>query len=187
MLTATAEPFVDTTPADLSHSLTHDRLPALAVKSVGPLELRVLGASHQVALDSWIETVACHRGRVDKLPGDTKSCGYTFTSEVTMYERQELARQVAELRQAMTRHPGGLAVAFAGDPLAITAITAEVTSESANWQTWHVYPNTGEIVTTQSSLQLAMNHESQRDTHAHPCPCGEPHLPHGSRKGTLTP
>ncbi|WP_341392606.1 DUF2617 family protein [Arthrobacter sp. G119Y2] len=160
MLSTSPEPFADTTPADLSHDLRREHLHALASKRIGDLEIRVLGASHQIALGDWTETVACNPNRpAGNLPRTTSEPGYTFTSRTKDYSRRALKEQVQALIAATERHPGGLAVAFAGDPLAVTAITAEVTNEIARWKTWHVYPNTGEIVATQSTLDLSTDQE----------------------------
>lgn len=162
MLSTSPEPFVDTTPADLSHDLNREHLPALASKQIGDLEIRVIGASHQIALGDWTETVACNPSRpAGNLPRTASEPGYTFTSRTKRYGRRALRRQVQALIGATERHPGGLAVVFAGDPLSITAITAEVTSEIAHWQTWHVYPNTSEIVTTRSTFLLSAKQENQ--------------------------
>lgn len=146
------EPFVDTTPGDLTHSLVRDPLPALATKRVGPLELRVLGASHQVTNGHWVETVACTQGQAEKLPKAIQTSGYTFASQVTRHDREALTQRVRQVQTATAQHPGGIVVAFAGDPLALTAIQAHADKNMTQWETWHVYPNTGEVVHTHSTL-----------------------------------
>lgn len=148
----TEVPFVDTAPADLTYSTAAAELPALATKTVGPVELRVLGASHQVKVGNWIETLACQHGQLPHLPVYATAPGYTFTARVDTLTAGSLAGEVATLTEAIDRHPHGLLVAFRGDPLALTGMTADVTAQRASWTTWHVYPQTSQIVTTSSTL-----------------------------------
>ncbi|ABK02757.1 conserved hypothetical protein [Arthrobacter sp. FB24] len=148
----TSAPFVDTSPADLTYTTAAGELPALATKAVGSVELRVLGASHQVRVGNWMETLACQPGQAPHLPPAATEPGYTFTARVDTLAAGHLATEVAALTEDIGRHPHGLLVAFQGDPLALTGMTAEVTEGSASWTTWHVYPQTLQIVTTHSTL-----------------------------------
>lgn len=150
----TAAPFVDTAPADLTYTTAATELPALAVRIIDGVELRVLGASHQVRVGNWIETLACQPGRLPHLPPTAAGPGYTFTSRVDEMTAGQLAAEVAALREAVDLHAHGLLVAFQGDPLALTGMTADVTDQRASWTTWHVYPQTREIVTTHSTLEF---------------------------------
>lgn len=145
-------PFVDTSPADLTFTTESPLLPALAVKAIGALEMRILGASHQIRIGQWIETLACLPDDRPSLPTTASEPGYTFRSVTTAYAPTELARTVQTITaEAEAAH--GLTVTFQGDPLALTCITAEEHADHHEWTTWHVYPQSGEIVTTQSTKE----------------------------------
>lgn len=143
---------MDTSAADLTHTLGLGDLPALASRKVGLLDLRVLGASHQVKIGSWTETVACLPGVPGRLPAFSAQRGYTFAAWTHSYDRQELAAEAEAIRRRVLRHINGLLVLFKGDPLALTGLTASVNQEGASWHTWHVYPQASQIVETQSSF-----------------------------------
>ncbi|MDQ0923092.1 hypothetical protein QF038_001600 [Pseudarthrobacter sp. W1I19] len=153
---ATDAPFIDTSAADLTHRLGLDKIPALASLQVGDMELHVLGASHQVRVGDWSETVACLPGRPGHLPATIAGPGYTFASSVHTYEKHELAAGVQDLKARVEDDPNGLAVAFKGDDLALTAMTAAATAARLEWMTWHVYPQHGQIVTTRSWVDQAL-------------------------------
>jgi hypothetical protein len=150
----TDAPFVDTSAADLIHELGLDDLPALATLTAGAAELRVLGASHQVRVGDWTETVACLTGRAGSLPGAAAAPGYTFTSKVGTHSRAGMRARVLGIKARVQRHRHGLAVVFQGDTLALTAMTAASKGSCIEWTTWHVYPQHGQIVHTQSRLDL---------------------------------
>ena len=162
-------PFVDTRAADLVWTLGHPLIDPLAVRPlrVGgtAVELRVLGASHQVAVTSstgvLVETVACLPGTGGALPDSAeRSHGpgrYRFDSQVETLTRTALARRVEDLHREVADDPGGLLVAFPGDPLAVTALHlspagARGGGGSLHWRTWHVYPQSGELVSTHSTV-----------------------------------
>lgn len=149
----TDAPFVDTSAADLAHQLGLGALPALASLRLDGMELHVLGASHQVRVGDWSETVACLPGRPGHLPPAVATPGYRFASHVYEYDRDRLTARVRGIKARAQGHPHGLAVAFQGDALALTAMTAEVTAAGMKWMTWHVYPQHGQIVQTRSTLQ----------------------------------
>ncbi|GGH94707.1 DUF2617 family protein [Arthrobacter liuii] len=148
----TDAPFVDTSAADLTHQLGLGQIPALASLTVGAVDLYVLGASHQVRVGDWSETVACLPGRSSHLPAVITSPGYTFTAKVHTYGREGLTARVRELKAHVQGHPNGLVVVFQGDPLALTAMTTTADAVGMHWNTWHVYPQHGQIVTTESWL-----------------------------------
>ncbi|MFY7064271.1 DUF2617 family protein [Nocardiopsis changdeensis] len=167
-------PFVDTRADDLVWALGHPLIDPLAVRSLRfggtGVELRVLGASHQVVVTSaagvLVETVACLPGVDGALPGSAeRSHGtgrYRFDSRVENLTRTGLARRVDDLHREVADDPGGLLVAFPGDPLAVTALHldpggAHGDGNPLHWRTWHVYPQSGELVTTHSTVS------------AHPC------------------
>lgn len=162
-----AAPFVDSRAADLSLAFGLDRLPALGTHRVelpgASVELRVLGASHQVVLDidglEWSETVACLPDRAGALPtreqsrvGDLVS---RFSARCVRLPPAELAARIRALRRHGEGHPHALVGTFPGSPLAVTAMVVDAAVDPAvpvGWWSWHAYPQTGELVTTRSVL-----------------------------------
>lgn len=139
-------PYADTTAGDLSFALGLPELPALHTLRLPGLELRLLGASHQVVWttvdgERLVETVACLPGRDPHLPPAMDGPGYAFTSRVEPLAHAPLWRDLAA-------DPRALVGLFPGDPDAVTALRAE----ERGWRTWHAYPQTGELVTTQTWL-----------------------------------
>lgn len=165
-------PFLDTSPDDLVFGTDAPRLPALAVHRARPaghpgtaLELRVLGASHQLVLERagtpWIETLACRPGRRPHLPGRHRAPApapfardYEAACTVTAHDRGGLAAAVEDLLADCAAAPHGLVVRFAGDPLALTGVCADDDGGTLRWRTWHVYPQCGRVVRTRSALRL---------------------------------
>lgn len=163
MRTPIATPFVDSRAADLSLAYGLAPLPALGTHHVAlpgaQLDLRVLGASHQVVLDigdlRWSETVACLPDREVGLPThdkvDTGPLRSEFTAGCRRLPPAQLAQRVRAVARRCERHPRGLVGAFPGSSLAITALLVQDLGEgSAAWFTWHAYPQTGELVQTAS-------------------------------------
>lgn len=163
MVTATiAAPFVDSHAADLRLAYGLARLPALGVHRVpvpgGEIELRVLGASHQVVADlgtaCWSETVACLAGHDGALPESDEArdgaLHSRFVSRCRRLAAAEFAVRVCALRWRCERRPDALVGTFPGAPLAVTALLARATADGAGWRTWHAYPQTGELVETRS-------------------------------------
>lgn len=159
MLATLDVPYVDTRAADLVWTLDHVVLPALAVAVAGPLELRVLGASHQVVLDDLVETVAClpgEPGEPVRLPGDVRreAGGWTYRFRATVEELPAavLRTRVGELRR-LADEPSAVVAAFPSDPDAVTALRADrFGAGAAGWSTWHAYPGAGQLVTTWTEL-----------------------------------
>ena len=171
-----AAPFVDSRAADLSLAFGLDRLPALGTHRVGlpgaSVELRVLGASHQVVLDidglEWSETVACLPDRAGALPtreqsrvGDLVS---RFAARCVRLAPAALAARVRGLRRRCEGHPQALVGTFPGSPLAVTALMVDPVVDPAvdplvpaAWWSWHAYPQTGELVVTRSMLVSQMS------------------------------
>ncbi|MEU3017328.1 DUF2617 family protein [Nocardiopsis sp. NPDC007018] len=168
MRASISAPFVDTQADDLVWSLNHPVVEPLATRTVTVsgrrVELRVLGASHQVVIRSGsddgelVETVACLPGSSGGLPGNAEhplpGVGhYRFDSVVESLPRAALTRRVAEVHDVTSDSPGGLLVAFPGDPLAITALhLTSGSGASLRWRTWHAYPQSDEMVTTTTTL-----------------------------------
>lgn len=162
MRTSIAAPFADSRAADLRLVYGLARLPALGVHHVpvpgGHIELRVLGASHQVVADldrgSWSETVACLAGRDGRLPESEEmidgALRSRFAARRSRLAPAEFATRVREVRQCCQDRPDALVGTFPGTPLAVTALLGSGTADGVRWQTWHAYPQTAELVETTS-------------------------------------
>ncbi|GAB3210035.1 DUF2617 family protein [Marinactinospora thermotolerans] len=171
-----AVPFVDTRAADLVWTLDHPPADALAARVLSHgatrLELRVLGASHQVLVETGgtrlVETVACLPGTPGRMParqGRTVpgAASYTFRSRVRRLGPARFAGRVAALRRRLDAHPCSLFAVFPGHPLAVTALSAHVGGRILRWRTWHAYPQAGELVTTTTSVRLSPDTEQKTE------------------------
>lgn len=163
MLVRLCAPYADTTAGDLSFTLDLPTLPALHVLRLSPpamspgrlpaaVELRLLGASHQVVWPApdgtrRVETVACLPGHPPHLPGEVTDphTGYQFSCTV----RRPGRPVIAQLTQSLADDPYALVGLFPGDPHAVTALRLH----AGGWRTWHAYPQTGELVTTRTVLE----------------------------------
>lgn len=124
MLTTLKTSYTDTRAADLAWALGREPLPALAVLDLelagARLQLRLLGASHQVLLEeegrSCSETVACMSGSSTPLPlGVSKRVGeweYEFAARVETLSHGSFAGRAQELLALVADHPNGLAGTF---------------------------------------------------------------------------
>lgn len=163
---ALAVPYADTRADQLVLTLREPLLPALAERSwqVGSVHvsLRLLGASHQVVVSGrtdFCETVACLPHRPANLPAELHDTGYRFHADVTAASSDRLRAVVDDLsRRADDAEVAGTPVLlgrFPRHPLAVTALFAQIGDAVVTWQTWHVYPQSGEIVETRSELDCA--------------------------------
>ncbi|MCZ4117862.1 DUF2617 family protein [Streptomyces sp. H39-S7] len=172
MLTTLQTAYTDTRAGDLAWCLGKEALPALAVLDLRlggadqpPLrvQMRLLGASHQVLIDSidsddggCSETVACIPGSQTPLPfGVAKRIGgwdYEFAARVETLSRGSFAGRAQELLALVADHPHGLAGTFPGDPHAFTAMLVQHSEGSVRWRTWHAYPQEGRLVATRSRI-----------------------------------
>jgi hypothetical protein len=169
MLTTLQTAYTDTRVGDLAWCLGKDALPALAVVGLdfgGPrklpiqVQMRLLGASHQVLIDSprgqCSETVACMPGSTPPLPfGVAERIGewdYEFAARVEMMSQGSFAGRAQELLALVADHPNGLAGTFPGDPNAFTAMLVQHDEGAVRWRTWHAYPQEGTLVATRSRL-----------------------------------
>lgn len=179
MLTTLQTSYTDTRAGDLAWCLGGDPLPALAVRNlrldgldVGPtpgpatrrpggtLQLRLLGASHQVILAAGpgecLETVACLPGRQNPLPArvakQVAGWEYEFAARIEELPPHIFAARAQELLALVEGHPRALAGIFPGDPSAFTALVAHGDQNRVLWRTWHAYPQEGRLVCTRSSL-----------------------------------
>ncbi|OYO02065.1 hypothetical protein CGZ97_15275 [Enemella evansiae] len=176
-------PFADTRASDLRFSagkaLRRGRraLPTALAECPGPsaggasCTLRILGASHQVVLDlgdcRWVETLSCGTdGEPVNFPnGSVQLIGdwaYACRMELDLApDAAAMAAVSAGLDEL--QHTVRLGVRFAGDPHARTVIGASVRRDGATevltWETWHLYPQHGEIVHTVSTAQVLTNWE----------------------------
>lgn len=161
MTVTIAAPFVDVRGETLRWALGLPELPALAVRELTAedgrqVQLRVLGASHQVVVRRGAqvvvtETVACDLPASAALPGEVDRGGYRFHSAVERHEPAAFAAAVTALVDQLADDPAAIVAEFPGLPHAVTALAAR-TSGRLGWQTWHCYPQTGELVSTSTLL-----------------------------------
>jgi hypothetical protein len=164
MLTTLNTSYTDTRAADLAWALGREPLDALATLDLElagtKLQLRLLGASHQVLLEEergrCSETVACISGSSTPLPlGVAKRVGdweYEFAARVEMLSPGSFAGRAQELLALVTDHPHGLAGVFPGSPHAFTALLAQRYGGQVHWRTWHAYPQDGQLVATRTRV-----------------------------------
>lgn len=175
MLTTLQTSYTDTRAGDLAWCLGGPSLPALAVRDLtltgdgqpgtdgrpaGTMQLRLLGASHQVVIAAGpgecVETVACMPGRRTPLPArvaeQVAGWEYEFAARIESLPPHVFAARAQEILALVDGHPRGLAGVFPGDPSAFTALVAHGSSERVLWRTWHAYPQEGRLVCTRSSL-----------------------------------
>jgi len=156
-------PYADTHAGQLSWRLGVDRVPALAVEVLevpgGRCELRLLAASHQViatldGLDAS-ELVTCGSGAGESMPEaasrEFAHLTYRFRSSVVCHDAAGVARAAEGLTATYAEHPHAIVGVYPGSPHAVTAIVAHP-GPPLGWSTWHVYPQTGEVVTTDALL-----------------------------------
>jgi hypothetical protein len=128
--------------------------------TAGTLQLRLLGASHQVVIAAspgeCLETVACLPGRRTPLPArvaeQVAGWEYEFAAHIESLPPHVFAARAQEILALVDEHPRGLAGVFPGDPSAFTALVAHGSAERVLWRTWHAYPQEGRLVCTRSSL-----------------------------------
>ncbi|MER8002018.1 MULTISPECIES: DUF2617 family protein [unclassified Streptomyces] len=168
MLTTLHTPYIDSRAADLAWALGREPLPALAVLDLdlagAELQLRLLGASHQVLLQEergvCSETVACMPGSSTPLPlGVSKRLGaweYEFAARVETLSRGSFAGRAQELLALVADHPNGLAGTFPGAPNAFTAMLAQRDEGQVRWRTWHAYPQENKLVVTRTRVGARM-------------------------------
>lgn len=164
MLTTLKTAYTDTRAGDLAWALGREPLPALASLDLeltsAKLQLRLLGASHQVLLEEergiCSETVACIAGSSTPLPlGVAKRVGdweYEFAARVEVLTPGSFAGRAQELLALVADHPHGLAGVFPGSPHAFTALLAHRQGGQVHWRTWHAYPQDGQLVSTRTRV-----------------------------------
>ncbi|MGP4023886.1 DUF2617 family protein [Actinomadura sp. 3N407] len=157
-------PYADARADALSFALGLPPLDALAVLPVEradmTVELRLLGASHQVIAGPLSETVACLPGDAEPLPGraSTSVPGWTYEFAATTAAHSDdtaFARAVEAVCARLADRGDALTGAFPGSRHAVTALALEnhaLEDSGIGWRTWHAYPQTREIVMTRSRL-----------------------------------
>ncbi|MGK5532064.1 DUF2617 family protein [Streptomyces sp. URMC 129] len=171
MLTTIHTAYTDTRATDLAWALGREPLPSLATLDLeladARVQLRVLGASHQVLLDcregTCSETVACMPGSNTPLPlGVSKRLGnfeYEFAARVESLSAGSFAGRAQELLALVADHPHGLAGLFPGDPNAFTALLAHRRGGQVHWRTWHAYPQERRLVATRTRVSGTREYE----------------------------
>lgn len=164
MLTTIQTTYSDTKTDDLAWELGREALPSLATLDLelggASVQLRVLGASHQVLLDCadsrCSETVACIPGSSTPLPlGVSKrldGLDYEFAARVETLTPGSFAGRAQELLALVAEHPHGLAGTFPGTPYAFTALLAQRLGGQVHWRTWHAYPQERRLVATRTRV-----------------------------------
>jgi hypothetical protein len=154
-------PYLDTDADQLSFTLGRPAREALAVRdlTVGGLDvqLRLLGASHQVFAGPVRETVACLPGVAGGLPGsevhEFDEWHYRFTARVRHFTAAGFSEEVHRIRKRSDDAAESLHGIFPGSPEAVTALTVERLGTGLGWRTWHTYPQSRQIVATFTRLE----------------------------------
>lgn len=153
-------PYRDTSADALAFALDEPLLEALAVRELSAagldVQLRLLGASHQVLAGPVTETVACLPGRAGRLPCTVGRLvdGWTYTFTARTRRPADFSAELAGVERLLDR-PDALSGAFPGAPGALTGIVLDVLPSGLAWRTWHTYPRTGEFVETTTRMVTA--------------------------------
>jgi len=152
-------PFADARADDLALVLGAPRLPAIQVLEVEiagfDVELRLLGASHQVLVAGVSETVACE---LPGLPGALPAARVTPAADGREHRFRSAVRPLDAVAlqaaiEAATADDLALAGVFPGPAGAATALRARPGPDGGvRWRSWHGYPQTGELVLTWTEL-----------------------------------
>ncbi|QNP62060.1 DUF2617 family protein [Streptomyces genisteinicus] len=154
-------PYLDTDADQLSFSLEQGPLDALAVREVSvgttAVQLRLLGASHQVLTGPVCETVACLPDVAGGLPGSAArefdGWSYRFGARVERLDGDRFGERVAWILDRSHGDPAALYGVFPGSPEAVTALCVERRASGLSWRTWHTYPQSRQIVATHTRLE----------------------------------
>ena len=150
-------PFADVRARDLALTLGAPPEPALQVLRAEvaglAVELRLLGCSHQVLAGELSETVACRPGAQGPLPESAETPGYSFRARVTREGPAAYARRARSAIEAVGPDPQALVGIFPGPADAFTALRIRAVEGAVAWTSWHGYPQTGELVVTESRLE----------------------------------
>lgn len=161
-------PFADVRAADLVLEIDApdaEPLELLTLELAGfTLELRLLGHSHQAVVTApggfaLSETVSCRPAEPGHLPAARAlrrdGHAYAFSAEIVPIEEVD----GDGLATAIAVDPQGLVGDFAGLEGAFTALrAAELEAPDTiglRWESWHAYPQSGELVRTTGELRRA--------------------------------
>ena len=155
--------FVDTRAADLSLAFGLPPLPAVGTHRLTlqgrEVELRLLGASHQVIVGRWSETVACLPERATRLPSREESVvgglHVWFAAQTLRLDGAGLTDRVSGIIRDCAADEHAIVGEFPGSPLAITAVRAWAEQDGVAWRTWHAYPKAAELVETRTVVRQA--------------------------------
>jgi hypothetical protein len=152
-------PYADTAAADLRFALGLPPQPALRTLQVAlpggePVVLRLLGASHQVRFRDVDETVAYLPAVSTALPEKYDMSGYSFTATVRRLDPAAFEAECTVLRRRAEREEHALAGVFPGARDALTVLAARAVDGGAAWWTAHAYPQTGELVLTETRVTV---------------------------------
>jgi hypothetical protein len=155
-------PYSDTSADQLSLSFGEPLLPALSTVRCRfthvDLTLRLLGASHQVGVVTphaeLVETLACLPGRPNELPATLQTPEVSFRCRTERHTARSLSALADEV-SLRASGPHALIGRYPGSPDAFTAIIAADLGDRARWDTWHAYPQTGDVVITSSVFRVA--------------------------------
>ncbi|MEV3869624.1 DUF2617 family protein [Streptomyces sp. NPDC049906] len=155
-----ATPYLDTDADQLSFSLDEPARAALVVRDLTvngtDVQLRVLGASHQVFVGPVRETVACLPGSEGGLTDTTRmfdKWAYRFSARVETLDADDFRTRVEQVRRRTDVHPRALYGIFPGASEAVTALTVDPRATGLDWHTWHTYPQSCRIVATHTRLE----------------------------------
>lgn len=163
MISALEVAFADVCARSLGWALGLPPCPALAtlvVERAGwpEVELRLLGASHQVLVHAdgallCSETVACDLADGRPLPERSEAGRYEFQSDVQRLDPTAFVAAVDRVVTALDDRDDALVGHFPGSPHATTGLAVElVAPHQLAWRSWHAYPQSGELVRTRSRL-----------------------------------
>jgi len=156
--------FADSRAADLSLAFGLPPMAAVGTHRVAllpgrELELRLLGASHQVLAGAWSETVACLPEQSVPLPSRQEvvvgGLRVRFAAQTLRLSGIGLTDRVSGIIRDCATDAHAIVGEFPGSPLAITAVLAWAEQDGMAWRTWHAYPQAGELVETRTVVRLA--------------------------------
>jgi hypothetical protein len=161
-------PFRDAAASDLAWSLlpgavapealAHLRAPRSGAATV---DLHVLGASHAVEVtlgDVVLTEVVAYgapEGRtLTQAPAELVRDGlsYRFDSVVERHAPEAMEGIARALQDRLEGRSDALLATFPGAPGAVTALRATTDAAGAGWETWHLYPERGEVVRTSTTV-----------------------------------
>ena len=90
------------------------------------------------------------------MPTKSSDGPYAFASRTECFDAPAYATRVRTLIESLTGDPAAIVAGFPGSALAVTALRADQTDGGVAWTTWHAYPQTGELVTTESRLRIEL-------------------------------